>query len=501
MDVHKDLYVVFIVCTLALCTGIASKLINDEVSEPYMDEQFHVNQTQKYCLGLFHEWDSKITTFPGLYFVATAIGWVTRRCDLVALRFLNASFTIACFPLFYFLSLTTNPSQHTYALIKASACCLFPVHFFHGLLYYTDTVSVFFVFFALLAGLHGWRGTRFIASLISIAMRQTNSVWVGFILGCCVLKKIDPSLVLRHDDGENNTTTRKKMKSTAASRPRHKTQQQQQQLEKGDSFCTSTIHIITQVWNDKYNLILTQSWEMIALLLAFAAFVVWNSGVVIGDKSNHTISVHLMQPLYLLAYIAAALAPFCWSIGAVVQTLEMIIKHPQIYITSAAVTGVMVYRYTLVHPFMLADNRHIVFYIWRRIINYRWWSRYALIPVYLHSATVLLLHTMAVPGKRRGRKSGEEMKPLRSHPSILLLLWWVCSAVVLVPSQLLELRYFTVPALIAFLMLIHVNGNDRKKVVMMVVVAGWAMVDIVTVWVFLYRPFIWGDGSVARFVW
>ena len=38
------------------------------------DEIFHVPQTQKYCRGLFTEWDPKITTFPGLYVAGAALG-------------------------------------------------------------------------------------------------------------------------------------------------------------------------------------------------------------------------------------------------------------------------------------------------------------------------------------------------------------------------------------------------------------------------------------------
>lgn len=36
------------------------------------DEPFHVPQTQRFCSGLFHRWDPKITTFPGLYIFGTA---------------------------------------------------------------------------------------------------------------------------------------------------------------------------------------------------------------------------------------------------------------------------------------------------------------------------------------------------------------------------------------------------------------------------------------------
>jgi len=42
-------------------------LVNWAVPTPYMDEIFHVPQTQKYCAGKWMEWDEKITTLPGLY--------------------------------------------------------------------------------------------------------------------------------------------------------------------------------------------------------------------------------------------------------------------------------------------------------------------------------------------------------------------------------------------------------------------------------------------------
>lgn len=31
--------------------------------------------------------------------------------------------------------------------------------------------------------------------------------------------------------------------------------------------------------------------------------------------------------------------------------------------------------------------------------------------------------------------------------------------------------------------------------------AGYIMVNVVTIWLFLYRPFLWPDGSIARWMW
>lgn len=44
---------------------------------------------------------------------------------------------------------------------------------------------------------------------------------------------------------------------------------------------------------------------------------------------------------------------------------------------------------SIVHPFLLADNRHYPFYVWRRIINFNHYSRYALAPGYLAAAVAL----------------------------------------------------------------------------------------------------------------
>ena len=50
-----------------------------------------------------------------------------------------------------------------------------------------------------------------------------------------------------------------------------------------------------------------------AVPAAFAAFVAWNGGVVVGDRAAHAPVKHLVQPLYFAAFTAAALAPAAFS--------------------------------------------------------------------------------------------------------------------------------------------------------------------------------------------
>ncbi|ETO16893.1 hypothetical protein RFI_20444, partial [Reticulomyxa filosa] len=46
---------------------------NAIVKDPYMDEVFHISQTQEYCKGNWKYYDPKITTFPGLYFLPAIV--------------------------------------------------------------------------------------------------------------------------------------------------------------------------------------------------------------------------------------------------------------------------------------------------------------------------------------------------------------------------------------------------------------------------------------------
>lgn len=56
---------------------IAGK-VNTIVANPYMDEIFHIPQAQRMVCNFSMEWDSKITTPPGLYFLSGPISWTVK---------------------------------------------------------------------------------------------------------------------------------------------------------------------------------------------------------------------------------------------------------------------------------------------------------------------------------------------------------------------------------------------------------------------------------------
>lgn len=97
------------------------------------------------------------------------------------------------------------------------------------------------------------------------------------------------------------------------------------------------------------------------------------------------------------------------------------------------------------------------------------------------------------------------------------LLYAVCVAACLIPTPLLEFRYYIVPFIIFSLHQQHqlsdggsstsAGGGTTLVGVRTAVGASvlhivyYAVLNAVTIYVFLYRSFRWPDQSIARFMW
>ena len=141
------------VAALAMLYGA----FNATVLTPYMDEPFHVGQTQAYCAGHWSAWDDKITTFPGLYAcvasVARALGKVgaffsfipdapEKLCTLPALRAANLLPAFVTPLILHALFRALHPGTSTEdAFANALVLSLLPTHFFFHFLYYTDSAA------------------------------------------------------------------------------------------------------------------------------------------------------------------------------------------------------------------------------------------------------------------------------------------------------------------------------------------------------------------------
>ncbi|GAB4813957.1 hypothetical protein N2152v2_001003 [Parachlorella kessleri] len=312
------------------------------------------------------------------------------ECSTAVLRAVSSVFAVACGPLLYLLNKAINPgcSSDVQATLFALACALFPLHYFYAFLYYTDVPSLFFTLAAYLATKQRRGSLAAVLAAAAVLMRQTNAVWVVFIVADAILDRCQPRKPLKAgcqwqegSGGGSNGGRVETWDSTVA----------EQRLQDLPRVLAATLR---QAWVLRWEL-LQQLWGLAAVTASFAAFVLWNGGVVVGDKAHHTPVRHLVQPLYFALYSTGWLAPVFWSPTALWAGLRAAARAGPAQwalvtiIASAAAAAVQ--RATLVHPFLLADNRHYTFYLWRRVLNRRWWvptMRFATLSVLLLAAAM-----------------------------------------------------------------------------------------------------------------
>ncbi|KAK1783008.1 DIE2/ALG10 family-domain-containing protein [Copromyces sp. CBS 386.78] len=309
-------------------------LVNHYAPEPYLDEVFHIPQAQTYCGGRYQEWDDKITTPPGLYLLS--VGWHKlmrlAECTPSSLRSNNLSATLLTALLA--LSCRRRIEAQTaigkekndvsfYAYHTAINIALFPVIFFFSGLYYTDVASTLVVLLAyrnhlnrvashfekpgLLNGL--W---TVILGMAALFMRQTNVFWVVVYMGgleaAHVVRGLRPKPIAE-DTPSISLANLGEFFGFWLKR-----------------YAVGDVHDppVDMAWPDDWVLcllsigiaalcnplrVLRQVWPHITIMGLFVAFVAWNGGVVLGDKSNHIATIHLPQMLYIWPFFAFFSAP------------------------------------------------------------------------------------------------------------------------------------------------------------------------------------------------
>ena len=491
---------------VALLTAVVGLWVHQlfaiEVPEPYMDEVFHIPQAQAYCrrfpaVGSVPH-DPKITTFPGVYLVSALASALTRvsmdmkledlggECSVGFLRGVNAVLACLGAGISYGLVVrqrarcklsmekTDDEGRERWSgdddmrsAIDVALATAFPLHAFFVWLFYTDTASTVFVLATWLALVEKRHTLSGILAGCSILMRQTNAVWVVCLVGWDVAdaalagRGLAPSLGL----GGQMMAIVRYMRS----------------------------NVITCVY--RYYLHATA-------VFAFASFVVWNGGIVVGDRANHAPVLHWVQPFYFYAFLVISTGPLWFGrvsrAGRAGRAGTFNCLSPRVVALWSSLGSLVVLAFlavdwgTLVHPFLLADNRHYTFYLWRRVIGASDWSRYLAAPVYAGCAWLALLSP-----------------PLDQPvvPAIKTLMLVFCTAFVLTPAHLVEFRYFTIPWYLHVLRPGGVMYDDQRRgttavvVLKVITLLGYIALNAATIHVFLYKSFSWGDGSVARFMW
>lgn len=259
----------------------------------------------------------------------------------------------------------------------------------------------------------------FLAASATILVRQTNAIWVVFFCGVRALHIF--SKHGKFEDGELNMANLCKF-----------------------------IRCLTSMRMQVLACIL----PAMLPVAAFLVFVVYNKGVVVGDRVNHSSAVHTAMPLHMFAIYVMVLSPvilaeICtWFYIYVYDYLDAKVNVLNKFRQSKFHWGTLrvamwdavglvcvtlaIWKGSRSHPFLLADNRHYTFYVWQRILS-KPQTRLALSPLYYICTTLAIWRLRAARG------------------GVWVLGYLAAVVITLIPAPLLEPRYFT-PAIVMALL-------------------------------------------------
>ncbi|KAI0828293.1 glucosyltransferase [Trametes gibbosa] len=389
------------------------KAVNEEVTKPYMDEPFHVPQAQAYCNGDYWTWDPKITTPPGLYALSLVLKKVFMlKCNLSMLR-LTPLLALMCLPIALTPLISYHKRERPPPLVSAVSTVLLAMQ-----------------------GKH-WR-----AALIGL----NNIIWVLYAYA------LSQVLYLRLHDPSALEASPVDLVRSVLSAPR--------------------------VLPD----ILRNFVPYALVLITFGAFVVWNGGIVLGDKANHVPAFHVPQLYYFVGFATAfgwpALVSGSGGIPALGRDVyaRMFGNKRNTAATCVVSAGMCltIYKFTIQHPFLLSDNRHYTFYIWRRVFLLHPLVPYLLVPGYISCAWAWYI------------RIGYDQTLLQN----LLLPVFVVPT--LLPTPLLEPRYFLIPYI-----LLRAQVKDVPSWGLVLEGLWYMAINAATMYVFLYKERV----GVGRFMW
>lgn len=359
---------------------------------------------------------------------------------------------------------TTAIDVHTVALL--------PPMWFFGFLYYTDIPSTLFVIGMFAAANRQRHVLAALLGTMSLTLRQTNVVWMLFALGAALLARLDSV----------GLDSRPLVQSSISDQLR--------------SLASLRLYPTTKVT-------IQVALPYTPAFIASALFVMYNGSIVLGDREHHQVSTHWVQPFYFAAFATF----FAWP--TLLAAMRRVGLHSLIKARSvtATLSGVLValaaiHYGSVAHPFLLADNRHYAFYLWRKVMNRTAWMRYALALPYAVAARAWWI-------------------ALSQRYSFFWLTGFiVCVCAAIIPSPLIEPRYFMIPFIVLRLGLTPgkdtqtdtvrpaderpVESDERashRKACLLE--ALWAiLINVATLYLFVAKPFRWPESpGWQRFMW
>ena len=427
---------------------------NVEKIPTYMDEKFHLGQTLSYFNNNYSSWNDKLTTFPGTFFFGSLYlkifhllnFQINDKNSIQILRLFIVIISIFSFILLSFFKKKNNIEKdlkYKFQLI----ICLFPINFFYNYLYYTDAFSIFSLIIFFYLNLYAPKNyiLRFLSGIFCVSIRQNNIIWVNLFSLKDVINLIG-NIFNNYSD-----------------------------LKKAFNNIISTI---------------LENFDILIIDIFFIGFLLKNNfSVVLGDKSHHEMVFHLAQINHLLIF---GLFFFPMLNYKALRNVNKILNNKKKFARFLLIFAIIICcvfllnKLSYIHDFILSDNRHYIFYYFKKIYlkdNLR------------HALLIYLSFTYSI-------MINDNLKLLKDTRIISFI---ICTFLSLVPSKLVELRYFT-PCYIIFIILINYNkenfGDLHQYIFSWFNIIAHFFINSITIYIFLFKPFEnkFMNNEISRFM-
>ncbi|KAL0338315.1 UNVERIFIED_CONTAM: actin [Sesamum angustifolium] len=292
---------------------------------------------------------------------------------------LNGVLSVLCSILVYEIITHLRPSlDDKKATFRAVVLSLYPVHWFFTFLYYTDVASLTAVLAMYLLILKKKFLLSSLLGALSVLIRQTNIIWMLFVACAGVIEFAQSH---QRNSAEVVEFSRSKEKDDLSA-------------------------------------------NVLKMRMRFS---------------------HFAQLLYFAVVSAVFMLPVHFSLGQVAVLFQQFRKNKLLnffqWLMALTVSFLSVQFFSIAHPYLLADNRHYTFYLWRKVINFHSSTKYLMVPLYVYSWFSIVSN-------------------LAKNQDALVLVYFVACAASLIPAPLIEFRYYTIPF---FFLILHTNITGHKS--------------------------------------
>jgi len=429
--------------------------INLRQPEPYMDELFHVPQAQAFCSRNW-SYDESITTPPGAYLPVAMIGLTIKQINPEAGEWVCSTAGLRLWNMFLWILLVEQLIMRTKSEAMAIALALHPVLLFYSAMFYTDLTSLLLCLTAWELSRREKHGYSALFSAAATLTRQSSALWHFFIAAeaACFIAYSSPTV--RSEFGFDYKS-------------------------------------LLGVLQRQRRSIVVNLWPHIIVGVGYPIAALINGGIMVGDQDRHEMVLHFPMVAYFAVYWVAFTTPLLGFLSRYPRCLREPVVIPSLisFLFLAFLSAMSLYCCFYVHPFVLADNRHFVFYVYRKILLRSSWSKYVMVPFIAISSSCLLgdlqIGIFRIVQDLFPVVDVAEVPALPRCRTAVRMFFLFTLILVLVPSGLVEPRYFITPFI--FGLLLSLESADQAELYVRSAVAVSVIISGALFYIFLEMPF------------